>query len=81
MVQHLFFVSCRKLHLCAEQGDFTGAEDVLAKMRAQMHAPGPKAYHALIISYVKGGNPRGALLAIRNAWTKSKLSRDFECGH
>ena len=42
-------------------------------MRAQNHIPGPKAHHALIISYVKGGNPRGALLAIRQAHAKSKF--------
>lgn len=61
-----------KLHLCAEQGDYSGAEEVLAKMKDQKHRPGPKAHHALIISYVKGGNPGGALKAIREAW-KSKL--------
>jgi pentatricopeptide repeat protein len=61
----------RKLHLCAEQGDYSGAEEVLAKMKDQKHRPGPKAHHALIISYVKGGNPGGALKAIREAW-KSK---------
>ena len=61
----------RKLHLCAEQGDYSGAEEVLAKMKEQKHRPGPKAHHALIISYVKGGNPGGALKAIREAW-KSK---------
>ncbi len=62
----------RKLHLCAEQGDYSGAEEVLAKMKDQKHRPGPKAHHALIISYVKGGNPGGALKAIREAW-KSEL--------
>lgn len=60
----------RKLHLCAEQGDYSGAEEVLAKMKDQKHRPGPKAHHALIISYVKGGNPGGALKAIREAWKK-----------
>jgi pentatricopeptide repeat protein len=37
-------------------------------MRNSRHIPGPKAYHALIIGYVRGGNPKGALAAIREAW-------------
>lgn len=56
---------CRKLKACADSGDYNEAERVLIEMRQDGHLPGPRAYHALIFSYVKGDNPRGALEAIR----------------
>ena len=58
---------CRLLHECAERGDFLGAEQVVDQMRHQRLTPGPKAYHALIYSYVRGRNSKGALKAIRKA--------------
>lgn len=62
-----FVLYCSKLHSCAEQGDYSGARAVIAAMWAARHVPGPKAYHALIISYVRGDNAMGALVAIREA--------------
>lgn len=53
------------LHGCAERGDFTNAENIMKQMNENNQLPGPKAYHALIFSYVKGGYSRGALNAIR----------------
>lgn len=53
------------LHSCAERGDFTNAENIIRQMNENNQLPGPKAYHALIFSYVKGGYSRGALNAIR----------------
>lgn len=61
---------CRRLHACAEQGDYTGAEAVIRQMRDAGHQPGPRAHHALIFSYVKGRNSRGALDAIRTEVSK-----------
>lgn len=60
------------LHECAERGDFLGAEQVVDQMRHQRLAPGPKAYHALIYSYVRGRNSQGALKAIRKAVNMKK---------
>jgi len=53
------------LHSCADGGDFTKAENVIKQMNENNQLPGPKAYHALIYSYVKAGYSRGALNAIR----------------
>lgn len=69
---HADRICCRWLRQYAEQGDFAGAEDRLEKMRNEKLFPGPKAYHALIYSYVKGGNPHGALKALRDASKKVK---------
>lgn len=55
----------RRLKACADMGDFLEAERVLAEMRQEGHLPGPRAYHAVIFSYVKGNNSSGALDAIR----------------
>jgi pentatricopeptide repeat protein len=57
--------ACRQLKACADAGDYLEAERVLAEMRQEGHLPGPRAYHALIFTYVKGGNSHGALDAIR----------------
>jgi pentatricopeptide repeat protein len=55
----------RRLKACADAGDYVQAQRVLADMRQQGLPPGPRAYHALIFSFVKGSNPSGALEAIR----------------
>lgn len=64
---------CRMLHTAAEEGDFTQAENVLRQMNENNQLPGPKAYHALVFSYVKGGYARGALSAIRTEVGKGNL--------
>jgi len=61
-----YFFLCRRLHTYAEQGDFTQAEGIMRQMRETGLHPGPRAHHALIFSYVKGGNSMGALEAIQN---------------
>ena len=51
-------------------------------MRKEGFLPGPKAYHALVYSYVKGGDPRGGLKAIRQEANNSEsesLSKLFFC--
>ena len=42
----------------------------MRQMREALQEPGPRAYHALIFSYVKGGNASGALDAIRGEVSK-----------
>ncbi len=64
---------CRMLHTAAEEGDFTQADNVLKQMNENSQLPGPKAYHALVFSYVKGGYARGALNAIRTEVGKGNL--------
>jgi len=64
---------CRMLHTAAEEGDFTQAENVLKQMNENKQLPGPKAYHALVFSYVKGGYARGALSAIRTEVGKGNI--------
>lgn len=61
------------LHSFAERGDFTNAESVIKQMNENNQLPGPKAYHALVYSYVKGGYSRGALNAIRTEVGKGML--------
>lgn len=62
------------LHACAERGDFTQAESVIRQMNESNQLPGPKAYHALVFSYVKGGYARGALSAIRTEVGKGRVA-------
>ena len=52
----------------ALQGEFAAAEAALEEMARQGHVPGPRAYHALAFSHVKGANAAGALKAIRRCW-------------
>lgn len=73
----LKFGKYRMLHSCAEKGDFTQAEIVLRTMNENNQVPGPRAYHALIFSYVKGGYARGALNAIRAEVSKGMLKVYF----
>ena len=47
------------------QGDYTKAEAVLQEMARAGHTPGPRAYHALVFTYLKGNSVEGALDAIR----------------
>ena len=56
----------RMLHAFAERGDFVNCEAVMKQMNESNHLPGPKAFHALVLAYVKGGYAKGALGAIRN---------------
>ena len=55
----------RMLHAFAERGDFVNCEAVMKQMNESNHLPGPKAFHALVLAYVKGGYAKGALGAIR----------------
>lgn len=55
----------RMLHAFAERGDFVNCESVIKQMNESNHLPGPKAFHTLILAYVKGGYAKGALGAIR----------------
>lgn len=61
------------LYLSAEKGDFSQSENIIKQMNENNQLPGPKAYHALIFSYVKGGYARGALNAIRTEVSKGVL--------
>ena len=58
----------RQLKDAALQGDFDMAEQVLEEMAREGFVPGPRAYHGLAFSHVKGGNAAGALKAIRRCW-------------
>lgn len=60
------------LHSFSERGDFENAENVIKQMNENNQLPGPKAYHALVFSYVKGGYAKGALNAIRNEVSKGE---------
>lgn len=55
--------------MLAQQGDYVEAEVIMDDMSRNGYVPGPRAYHALIFSHVKGGNATGALAAIRNEFT------------
>ena len=67
---------CRKLALLAQQGDYIEAEAVMDDMARSGFLPGPRAYHALIFSHVKGDNAAGALAAIRTEFTAGGWLRD-----
>jgi pentatricopeptide repeat protein len=60
------------LHGHAEKGDYVAAEEVLKGMRKAKFPPGPRAFHALVYSYVRGGNSAGALKAIKEEAAKGK---------
>ncbi len=56
---------CRKLAVLGPKGEYTSAEGVVLEMARSGHPPGPRAYHALVFSYLKGDSVEGALDAIR----------------
>lgn len=58
----------RKLKACAERGDYSESETIVEDMRKFGLIPGPLAFHAFVLSYVKAGHPHGALGAIRKAY-------------
>lgn len=58
--------------MCASKGDASEAETILKQMRDAGHPPGPKAYNALIYSYVKSKNANGALNAMRSEVSAGK---------
>ncbi|GAB4815416.1 hypothetical protein N2152v2_002462 [Parachlorella kessleri] len=58
------FLWHKRLAQLGPQGDFAKAEAVLQEMARAGHPPGPRAYHALVFTYLKGNSVEGALDAI-----------------
>lgn len=58
----------RTLRAAATSGNATAAEEVLEDMAAAGLVPGPRAHHALVFSYLRAGQPEGALSGIRRCW-------------
>ena len=60
----------KALKQAAAAGMFAEAEHIVADMQRAPSSspPGPRAYHALVFSYVKGRSAAGALGAIRRCW-------------
>lgn len=58
---------CRKLASLALQGDYEEAGQVLGQMMQDGFTPGPRAYHAVIFSNVRGDNAAGALAVLQEA--------------
>jgi hypothetical protein len=51
----------RRLMAAAAAGDYQGAEEELAAMAAAGFEPGPRAWHTLVMAYLKGGDREGGL--------------------
>lgn len=58
----------KTLKQAAVAGNWREAEAVVEELARAGNVPGPRAYHALVFSYVKGRSPAGALEAIRRCW-------------
>ena len=58
----------RRLYDAAKAGQCGEAAEVLAEMAAAGLQPGPRAYHALVIAYVKAGDAIGALAAAQEGY-------------
>ena len=58
----------KNLKQAAVAGNWQEAEAVVEDMVRAGNVPGPRAYHALVFSYVKGRAASGALEAIRRCW-------------
>ncbi len=75
-------VGHRKLAALGPKGDYATAEGVVQEMARSGYPPGPRAYHALVFSHLKGGSVEGALESIRRevkagerAWGCGELTR------
>ena len=62
------FLFHKALSQAAQSGDWMAAEATVAEMAQAGYVPGPRAYHAVVFSYVKARNAPGALGAIRQCW-------------
>ena len=62
------FVYHRTLKAAAVGGAVNEAEAAVEEMARAGHVPGPRAYHALVCTYVRARHAEGALGAIRRCW-------------
>jgi hypothetical protein len=58
-------LDCRQLAALALHGDYEQASELLGQMTQDGFMPGPRAYHAVIFSNVRGGNVAGALAVLQ----------------
>lgn len=62
------FLFHQSLSQAALAGNWAAAEAAVEEMAQAGYVPGPRAYHALVFSYVKARNASGALGSIRQCW-------------
>lgn len=62
------FAYHNELSMAARGGEPGDAERVVDQMAAEGYVPGPRAYHALVLSHVRARDAEGALGAIRRCW-------------